>query len=814
MLSKPFIQAFLVFFCLSIGSIYGQSADSAVSKLDRFHRLTPIEKVYLHTDREVYSYDETIWFSVYLVEGIRHMASNLSSLVYVDLIDPSQRIVTTLPIRIVDGKGAGDFFLPDSIAEGTYQLRAYTNYMRNFDPDFLFTKQIKLVGLSRESLSDPPQRNSDIDFQVFPEGGHLIAEQLNYVAFKVTDNQGRGIDLEGEIRDETGASVAQFVTAHLGMGRFQVTPSSGTRYVAVFKYGGLDFSIPLPPVQSSGYALNIRKTTQKTYITVKGTDVSMDGCYVLGHARGAAFTVFQANEGSDFIYNALSNTSMPSGILHFTLFKGGSAIAERLVYNENPVLRVNADLSATPTFGTREKAEINLEFGGDVEVDAGSFSVSVLESTMEPNMTTIGGYLLLTSDLKGTIEKPGYFFSLEENSRIEAIDLLMMTHGWRRFRWEDVLTDQYPPVSFYPEKGFSIEGKVVKYLNRNKGEQADLALTFLENPEFWQEAKTQADGTFWFDGLTILDTVTAVIQTVDTKKQTKKKKKKKVGAVPKDKGTFISLDEKTQPGVQEIPIDPFKVKESYRDFLDVVLEIQQIGASYDEKLIILDAMEVEAQRHTMDREYYRENMLYQNPDARVVVDSIPGSQGYTNVFQMIQGNFTGVEIMGTFPNQIVIVRGLSTIQGSNEALFVVDGMPTDASYVSQMDPRRVEFIDLLKGQKGTIYGTPNGVILIYTRRGMGPGIDLDPRGFQAVRHNGFYPPREFYQPQYELMTDEEKLKPDYRVTQYWNPDLKIQSGKGTINYVTSDNTGTFIVYIEGITEDGRIIEDQVEFSVN
>ena len=787
-----------------------QSIDSTLAKFERYHQQTPLEKAYLHTDKEVYTQGETLWFSAYLVDASSHIPSSLSTLLYADLINPENEAISTLSIKLEEGTGAGEFFLDDSLAEGTYTLRAYTNYMRNFDADYFFSKPIKLLKFNRDNIREDPSRSYPaIDFQLFPEGGQLINGMVNNVAFRIINEKGYGMDIAAKIVNDKGKETGQFTTQHLGMGVFRFYPKEGERYFAKYEMNGVSSSVQFPMAKSEGYQLSVRQNAAKTYVTVKATKgLSFNDCFVLAHVRGRVVSVFRAKPGIQFIYHVINNEQLPSGIIHFTVFKSGEPILERLAYIDNPSERP----ILTPTLKNknlkrREKVyfDLNLKSADSLLLSA-NLSVSVLKAADEVNKIDIENFLLLTSDLKGTIEHPEYYTDRNNPDRLKSLDLLMLTHGWRKFSWQDILADSLPPISYYPEKGFTIEGQVVKYINRKKGRPTRVALSFLENMDFQQESETQPDGNFWFDGLQIEDTVTAIVRTLEMDQ--KKLKKKMEGKEVRDKGTYIVLHNKKSPVTSSNILEPFEEKERYRNYLDDALDVMQIAAAYDEKLIILEEIVVKGKRHVSNRPYQRQNMLYRNPDKRVIMDSIPGSERYTNIFQLIQGRVAGVTITGTYPNKSATIRG-------REALFLLDGSPVNGTLVNSIDPRTIEFIDVLTGlTTAAIYGTSNGVIALYTYQGPRGGLDPDRMGFQAFRHPGFYPAREFYVPKYDLMSADEKIRPDYRTTQYWNPKVKVSDGKASFNYYTSDNRGDFILYLEGITMDGKIVKDQLKFSVD
>ena len=117
---------------ISVFSSIARQADSTVAKLINHHWAFPGEKIYLHTDKEIYTQNETLWFSAYMVDASSHLPSDLSLLIYVDLVSPSDSVITSLPIQILQSKGSGSITLADSLGEGTYTIRAYSKYMRNF----------------------------------------------------------------------------------------------------------------------------------------------------------------------------------------------------------------------------------------------------------------------------------------------------------------------------------------------------------------------------------------------------------------------------------------------------------------------------------------------------------------------------------------------------------------------------------------------------------------------------------------------------------------------------------------------------------
>ena len=799
--------------------------DSTLSRMQNHIRQTPQEKVYVRTNKEVFTPGETVWFSAYILDAYSHKPSQISKLLYVDLINPGDTIISTLSLKVINGVAYGDFYWADSLQTGDYAIRGYTRYMQNFDESLIFNRPVRLVDFSGQSIeyqSIAPQTN----LQFFPEGGNLVANKLNVVAFKATDQYGASVPVAGKLVDEEGNAVCDLKTDIFGMGRFQISPKKGVKYYAKIE-GADEQRFELPEAADKGYLLNLRETPSKLFITVKPSNLlSMQGSFVIAHRRGEVFLVLPVSGGKPYIYASLPIEQLPAGICHFTFFDGqGFPRAERLFFNYGQFSDINTGLKTKSNApGTRESVKFDVKIESELPANFdGNVSVSILsDAQYGANNLNIERFLVLTSDLVGDIEHPEVYFDPNNADRKKHMDLLMMTQGWRRFEWEEVVENKLPPIEFYPETGFSIEGKVVKYLNRGKGVRSKVTLTFLENIAAAQEANSEKDGTFWFDGLQIEDTLTAILRT-------NRLKEGNGGLVSAKGGTFIKLEQPTSPTVDRqfpnyfensrVGIDNTEVTVSEEQMEEIAqnnLKIRNIEAQFDEDVIILDEIEVEARKDRRADPFFRESMTYNKPDSRVVLDSLPGARNFTNIYELLRGKVPGIEVRGQNPGPYqIIIRGFSTILGNNAALILVDGAPASPAYVDAINPERVEFVDVLRGAAATLYGARgNGVVAIYLKEDMSIESTIpDPVGFLSFQLTGYYPSKTFYVPQYEEMTEDEKLKPDYRSTLYWNPSIELKKGKGSFEFYTSDEKAKYTIYLEGITSDGRSIVKSLPFEV-
>jgi hypothetical protein len=222
-----------------------------------------IEKVYLHTDRDIYSPGDNIWFKGYLIDASNRFLTNHSNNLHVELISPDSKIIDSRIVRLDEGLGNGDFQLPKTMKSGQYSLRAYTNYMRNFDDQLFFIKPITIIN-SSTSVKDFTDSvtivKNKLDVSFFPEGGSLVDNVPSVVGFKSVNAYGGSCDVSGEVYSSRGELVTTFKSGHKGMGRFTITPVLDLDYYVVVKnLAGAEVKSEIPNCFQTGLVLNIYK---------------------------------------------------------------------------------------------------------------------------------------------------------------------------------------------------------------------------------------------------------------------------------------------------------------------------------------------------------------------------------------------------------------------------------------------------------------------------------------------------------------------------------------------------------------------------
>lgn len=304
--------------CLIAATLRPEPSGSIVDRLAEYVATYWQEKVYLHFDKPYYSSGETLWYQSYLVNAVSHRPGGRSSLLYVELLDPNNEMMERHRLRVEDGLAHNGFVLPDSLPSGNYRVRAYTNWMRNFDEAYFFNRSFPVWAVDSTAIGETLQQElqteeetfvyenqrSLIDLQFFPEGGELIDGLVSLVAFKAVGPDGQSIDVRGTIVNQNQQAVAQFDTHHLGMGGFILKPTHGEFYTARVDLQGVALEFPFPPVQSQGYALRVGHHSQRDQVKItvhgnQGLDVA--GGQVIAHQRGVAFAAFTVQEGQPYL---------------------------------------------------------------------------------------------------------------------------------------------------------------------------------------------------------------------------------------------------------------------------------------------------------------------------------------------------------------------------------------------------------------------------------------------------------------------------------------------------------------------------------
>ncbi|MCF2445067.1 TonB-dependent receptor plug domain-containing protein [Dyadobacter sp. CY345] len=761
-----------------------------VSRLQEYRKIFPQEKAFLHIDKPYYVAGDTLWFGAYLAEGSVHFADSASRVLYVDLIEKrTGKNISLKRVKLDGGYGSGEIKLDDALPVGAYTIRAYTNWMRNFPEDYFFHKDVYVFN---NETNNPETSTSALDVQFFPEGGQLVTGLSTRVGFKAIDESGLGADVTGFVLDQKNDTIVALKSEHLGMGRFPLQPVAGQIYTAYLrKKSGPYQRFVFPVVKPEGFTMMVNNltTTDKMRILVYANfpdNVEKD-VNIVAHTRGLVAFAAKGKVSKKGLQINIPTSSLPDGITQLTLFDSqNKPVSERLIFvdhGERLHLKINKNQDS---YNPREKTEIEImatdTAGKPVET---ILSVAVTDGgqiAQQPYDQNIISYLLLSSDLKGHIEQPAYYFDTTKTDRKIKLDILMMTQGWRRFDWADVLQENHSAPTRFVEQGFSVQGEVKKG-NKKLAEKVILSV-FLTNDSIntFLTTETGESGRFSLDNLIFDDSLNVRLQGMNTKNSAGLN----IILAPFDPPKFTVLKIPFYP----ITVDAVRMSE-YLKRAEEYLEIERKIRASREKLL----REVTIRGKRAEERDSRK--LYSRADASIKVT--PQMTGGANtVLDMLQGRVAGVSVMGSGPNARVSIRG-----GRNEPTFLLDGMPVDKELITSLSVFDVESIDVLKGASAAIYGSRGGggVISILTKRGnsnydYSKDVTL---GVTVAKIAGFDTPKKFYEPRYDLKRPED-ARPDYRTTIHWAPMLRTgKDGKVKFSYFNTDASTNVNIRVEALT---------------
>lgn len=789
-LNKILLWAF--FMTLGHSTLFGQSEIITNLKkgFDQYRRQTLVEKLYVHSDKNFYVAGEIMWFKIYDVDGTYNKPLELSKVAYVEIIDKDLKPVLQAKIGLDSARGNGSFFIPLSIKSGNYRLRAYTNWMKNFSPDYFYEKNITIINALRKLDEKLANSAPQYEIRFFPEGGNLVNGIESRVAFRVVDQWGKGVEFEGNLVDQNNSNILSFKPRKFGMGQFSFTPQAGSKYSAVIKVGSNNALVQeLPAANSQGFVMHVEDAgNNQLRVNVK-TNTPDQFAYLFVHSR---LVVKQAemkmfNSGSvDFMVN---KNNLGDGISSLTVFNyAEQVVCERLYFRRPSNLQIEAGTDRND-YGTRNKVTVNLraqEPGGKSLKADMSMAVYLVDSLQPLSTGDILSYLWLRSDLRGNIESPEYYFEDNEADVAEDADNLMMTQGWRRFNWPDVLQGK-SSFEFLPEyEGHLINGRIT---NKATGMPAENILVYLSAPGqrfAFGSATSNKNGLLQFDIKNLWGTNQIVVQTADTK----------------DSVNHIDILTPFSDKFSELRIPAFNLPTWLQeDLLRESIGSQVQNAYLKEKLQrfgIIELIDTNAFFGTPDKKYFLDDYTRFNTMEEVMREYV----GDVTVHKRQQKFYFRVL---NEPHQYFF---------EEEPLMLMDGVAFhDADKIMNYDPLKVKKIEVMGRQYFLGPLVANGIISYTTYKGDLEGFQIDP-GAVALDYEGLQLQREFYSPLYETPPQISSRNPDFRNLLYWKPEiLTDDKGFSKLSFFSSDKKGKFIVVIEGLAPNGLAGSKVISFDV-
>ena len=331
--------------------------------------------------------------------------------------------------------------------------------------DGLVNARIDFEGNTESIQRGIPIVLNKIKLEFFPEGGDLVYGENSQVAFRATNEFGKPADIEGIIVDSKGAFVSRFSSFHFGMGEVALTPKAGEAYRArITKPTGILDEFSLPVALDAGYVLSVVNKTENS-VTLDVQSFQPEELSFIAQTRGKIYAggSFKANKGTNTF--SISTNDFPCGISQITLFDSkGIERCERLVFvHKNKQLKITVTTDK-PQYKPREHVSMNIKVTDDKGLPMpGNFSLAVIDDNLlsfaDDRQGNILSKMLLEPELKQKVEEPNFYFDAKEPKADKALDLLMMTGGWRHYVWKKIMGDDYPTTR-YPGEKATLSGTV------------------------------------------------------------------------------------------------------------------------------------------------------------------------------------------------------------------------------------------------------------------------------------------------------------------------------------------------------------------
>lgn len=784
-----------IFLLLLLGGIpslcFAQNDQSTSRNLEEYKKNHEF-KLYMHTDRQQYFAGEDMWFKLYNLKNDSFKKSEKSEIVFVEVFNTDKIPVLQAKVQLVKGVGSSSLYLPANMPSGNYLLRAYTASVLKYRNPSLFEKEVRILNV-RDGLNSSRVANTSVkyDFQIFPEGGEIVEGIPTKLAFKLTNSFGNGVDFNGVILDQEGNIVKEIKSLKFGIGASNFAPMENKRYkVKIYLKDGAIVDKNLPVSLKSGYVLNVaRMEGKRIRVRVFGSkDLNGKSTQLMVYSKSGQIIVqekaiINANAPQEVF---IAEEKLEDGISMITLLDAqGIPVAERLVFKQ-PKSGVTVKVERkNEVYQKRKKVELDLSLAGlDNDLPLSDFSIAVYKNdTLSYDCLNIKSYLLFSSELKGKIEGVDYYADENGPDNTEAIDNLMLTHGWRRFNREREEETTIPKPEF--SYGQLIQGKITN----KKGEPVRGTLAYLTVPGKDNRlfvAKTDDKGIASFDVKNYYGAGELVLQTDDAMRAEYELE-------------ILTPFYKATPSFPLKEIDYTKINDL--NYLDngIAVQVESSFKQAEKNNFSVPVLDTIPFYFKADRKFNLDDYTRFRTMEEVLREYISGS-----ILRKTGNNY-----------HLYLLDANRGYHFDKQPLILFNGVPAfNTDKIIAYDPLKVKSIELV--YKRYYYGPliSDGIVNFKTYDSTAPELEMDPKAL-SLSYGGLQATKEFYTPVYELPAQITDRTPDFRTLLYWNPSVKTdRNGKAVIKFYTSDRTGTFKIVMDGVAENGKLISGSTSFKVN
>ncbi len=764
-------------------------AQDVLKNIENYSDKFQEERIYLHYDKAAYSPGESIWFKAYLMKAL--FPEEESKTVYIDFSDQDGNLLLHSTSAVLEGASYGQFDLPADYKGQFLFVKAYTKWMLNFDSAFLYYKEIKILNKKSAAL---PNKIKPNQITFFPEGGNIIGGIVNKVAFKMNDQYGRPVKGKGVIQNHAGKTIDSLRVLHDGMGYFFLKPDVGEAFSAKWiSVGDKEQTTALPLIMNGGVGLQVGIIDDKRSFQISSPDYGDSKMiHVLGTMYQQNVFIFSKKLTDGNMQGIIPVVDLPSGVLTITIFdEDWKPLAERITYVNNEEYTFKPEITVEH-WGLNKRAKNELLITVPDSL-VSNLSISITDGGIAIDTSeNIISHLKMTSELKGMINNPSFYFKNNADSTAKKLDLVMLTNGWRKFNWENIKTGKFPEIVYQRDTSYlTISGKVYGVSPVQLRSAGDIILLFKQANQENNVVNLPilSDGTFNDPKLIIFDTANIYYQLPKGKGldgasvQFMQNRLPPLGKNMKATGNSYNYDTDTTGNARQFKLSDI-VNQEAAFAKAKILETVTIKRRSKSPVDVMD-------------EKYASGMFQGGDGYQFDVANDPFAASSINIFSYLQGKVAGLQI-NTSSNPPTL-----TWRGGAPGLYL-DEMQADPDMISTISVSDVAYIKVIRPPFMGASGGANGAIAIYTRRG-GDVVSTPGKGLSKNTITGYTAIRQFYSPDYTTFK-EEYSKKDLRTTLYWNPEIITAPGhnKVRLTFYNNDITESFKIVLQGMTKDGRL----------
>ncbi len=839
---------------------------SYIQKAMNFNKVVPQEKVYLHFDNMGYFENETLWFKAYVTRTDNGHLSDLSKVLYVELLNPSGDIVKTCKYPVDSlGVSHGDIKLDSLLTSGYYEVRAYTRYMTNWGTNAVFSRVFPIFKAPKKEgdysdltirtmhfeARDPNNRTSEdslyqkaiddgiytrdllktISVKFYPEGGDLIAGKKCRVAMLAVDDNGHPHEGEGFVMNEKGDVLASVQTDTLGRGVFEIVPDTGKltfqmRNLRKSERRGVQY-FELPQAKKEGCTLSVDAVSEQMLATLQCSDGicgSMLG-YVLMH-NGNIYRC-DTLTASPLMEIELDRQAMPEGVNQMTVFDSrGAIMAERLFFlcpkpDKGDSIRVTAITQRLKPCG---KVEMELKTRPNANLSFSAMDAKTMTNGKQGNMKT---WMLLSSEVRGYIRNVDYYFEADDKEHRQNADLLMLTQGWRRYDWR-LMSEKYTFRKAQPiEDQFYLYGKLNVYRKRNPVSNVHMYVSLYneKGQSLIGNTRTDSVGRYAFKLPFITDEWKMCIYTT---RNGKKKEKLKT--------YYVGIDRQFSPEARYLTPEEREILHPLKPNAFVKKPFEELNEEDEfipitEKEHVLQNVTVKAKK----RYFVNDDWRYKNEawgrqyatlhyDIDKELDKIlDRGEPEPTIFEFLCKNnmmFNNPECIDL--PKVMIPKGPGVGLGSGHMAYggrpivwMVDNgdrgetfSDGSSGYSNTGTAFFVPFFPMFMSDIKSLYIVPSSpsrietIIYIYTHIRYSSESN---KGLRRTYFQGFNQASTFKTEDYSVIPP----MADFRRTIWWQPDITTDAeGKAKVEFFNNSTCEEMYISVEGMTQDGKVLVNE------